>query len=116
MTITASQLRDNGSEGERIKIVPLKSSPLTQMPQLYTILGGIAVLLLLSVFASKAAARLGVPTLLLFLGLGIVAGSEGVGGLWFDYPRIAQGAGVVALVYILYAAGFDTHAGELRQQ
>ncbi len=86
------------------------------MPQLYTILGGVAVLLVLSVFASKAAVRLGVPTLLLFLGLGIVAGSEGVGGLWFDYPRIAQGVGVVALVYILYAAGFDTHAGELRQQ
>ena len=86
------------------------------MPQLYTILGGVAVLLVLSVFASKAAVRLGVPTLLFFLGLGIVAGSEGVGGLWFDYPRIAQGVGVAALVYILYAAGFDTNAGELRQQ
>jgi len=86
------------------------------MPQLYTILGVVGVLLVLSVFASKAAVRLGVPTLLLFLALGIVAGSEGVGGLWFDYPRIAQGVGVVALVYILYAAGFDTHAGELWQE
>lgn len=86
------------------------------MAQLYTILGVVAVLLVLSVFASKAAVKLGVPTLLLFMALGIVAGSEGVGGLWFDYPRIAQGVGVVALVYILYAAGFDTHAAELRQQ
>jgi len=86
------------------------------MTQLYIILGVVAVLLVLSVFASKAAAKLGVPTLLLFMALGIVAGSEGVGGLWFDYPRIAQGVGVVALVYILYAAGFDTHAAELRQQ
>jgi potassium/hydrogen antiporter len=91
-------------------------NPLTKMAQLYTILGVVAVLLVLSVLASKAAVRLGVPTLLLFLALGIVAGSEGVGGLWFDYPRIAQGVGVVALVYILYAAGFDTHADELRQQ
>jgi potassium/hydrogen antiporter len=33
-----------------------------------------------------------------------------------SFPRIAQGVGVVALVYILYAAGFDTHADELRQQ
>jgi cell volume regulation protein A len=86
------------------------------MTQLYTILGVVAVLLVLSVFASKAAVKLGVPTLLLFMALGVVAGSEGVGGLWFDYPRIAQGVGVVALVYILYAAGFDTHAAELRQQ
>jgi len=86
------------------------------MAQLYTILGVVAVLLVLSVFASKAAAKLGVPTLLLFMALGIVAGSEGVGGLWFDYPRIAQGVGVVALVYILYAAGFDTRVAELRQQ
>jgi cell volume regulation protein A len=86
------------------------------MAQLYTILGVVAVLLVLSVFASKAAVKLGVPTLLLFMALGIVAGSEGVGGLWFDYPRIAQGVGVVALVYILYAAGFDTRVAELRQQ
>jgi cell volume regulation protein A len=86
------------------------------MAQLYTILGVVGVLLVLSVFASKAAVKLGVPTLLLFMALGIVAGSEGVGGLWFDYPRIAQGVGVVALVYILYAAGFETHAAELRQQ
>lgn len=86
------------------------------MAQLYTILAVVAVLLVLSVFASKAAVRLGVPTLLLFLALGIVAGSEGIGGLWFDYPRIAQGVGVVALVYILYAAGFDTRAIDLRQQ
>ncbi len=86
------------------------------MAHLYTILGVVAVLLVLSVVASKAAVRLGVPTLLLFLALGMLAGSEGIGGLWFDYPRIAQGVGVVALVYILYAAGFDTDSAEMRQQ
>lgn len=86
------------------------------MAQLYTILGVVAVLLLLSVLASKAAIRLGVPTLLLFLALGMLAGSEGVGGIWFDYPRIAQGVGVVALVYILYAAGLGTNAADIRKQ
>ncbi len=80
------------------------------MAHLYTILGIVSVLLVLSVLASKAAVRLGVPTLLLFLALGIAAGSEGVGGIWFDYPRAAQAAGVVALIYILYAAGLDTKA------
>ena len=93
-----------------------RAKSLAEMTQLYTILGVVAVLLVLSVVASKAAMRLGVPTLLLFLALGMAAGSEGVGGLWFDYPRIAQGVGVVALVYILYAAGFDTQATELRRQ
>lgn len=86
------------------------------MTQLYTILAIVSVLLVLSVLASKAAVRLGVPTLLLFLALGVVAGSEGLGGIWFDYPHAAQAVGVVALVYILYAAGLDTNAQEFRPQ
>ena len=43
----------------------------------------------------------------------------GVGGRWWDYGSIIPAllrALVSALVYILYAAGFDTHASELRQQ
>jgi cell volume regulation protein A len=86
------------------------------MAHLYTVLGIVSVLLVLSVLASKAAVRLGVPTLLLFLAIGIAAGSEGVGGIWFDYPRAVQMAGVVALIYILYAAGLDTRAQEFRSQ
>ena len=39
----------------------------------------IAVLLLASVFASKASGRLGVPALLLFLTVGMLAGSDGIG-------------------------------------
>jgi cell volume regulation protein A len=57
-----------------------------------------------------------VPILLLFLALGIGAGSEGIGGIWLDYPRAAQAAGVVALIYILYAAGLDTKAQDFRPQ
>ena len=86
------------------------------MSQLYTWLGVVAVLLVLSVAASKTAARLGIPVLLLFVALGMLAGSEGVGGLWFDYPGFAQGVGVVALVYILYAAGLDTNAANFCRQ
>ena len=86
------------------------------MAHLYTILGIVSVLLVLSVIASKAAVRLGVPTLLLFLAIGIAAGSEGIGGIWFDYPRAAQAAGVVALIYILYAAGLDTRTQDFRSQ
>jgi len=84
--------------------------------QLYAILGIVAVLLVLSVFASKAAVRLGVPTLLFFLALGMAAGSEGFGGIWFDYPKVVQGVGVVALAYILYAAGLETNTKDIRPQ
>ena len=49
-----------------------------------------SVLLLLSIFAGKTSVRLGVPTLLFFLVVGIMAGSEGIGGIYFDNPAIAQ--------------------------
>jgi potassium/hydrogen antiporter len=67
-----------------------------------------AALLLLGVIASKASSKLGVPALLLFLGIGMLAGSEGLGGIPFDNARLAQSVGVVALAFILFAGGLDT--------
>ncbi len=72
------------------------------------ILAGTAIFLLLSIFASKAAVRFGVPALLLFLGLGMLAGSDGPGGLHFDYPWFTQSIGVLALAFILFSGGLDT--------
>lgn len=69
---------------------------------------GLAVLLLLSVAASKAAARLGVPALLLFLLIGMLAGSDGPGGIPFEDYQLTQSVGVVALTLILFAGGLDT--------
>jgi cell volume regulation protein A len=87
---------------------------LTDLPIEYLLLGG-STLLLLSVLASKASDRLGVPSLLLFLVIGMLAGSEGPGGIEFDYPRLAQSLGVVALALILFSGGLDTHWGNIRQ-
>lgn len=67
-----------------------------------------AALLLLSILASKASHRLGIPALLLFLALGMVAGSDGPGGIYFDDHWLAQFLGSVALAYILFAGGLDT--------
>ncbi len=75
---------------------------------------GISILLLLGVLASKASARLGIPALVLFLLIGMFAGSEGPGGIEFDYPRLAQSVGVVALIFILFAGGFDTDWASVR--
>jgi cell volume regulation protein A len=81
---------------------------------LESLLLGASILLLLSVLASKASARLGVPALLLFLLIGMLAGSEGPGGIEFDYTRLALSLGVVALVFILFAGGLDTDWASVR--
>ena len=67
-----------------------------------------SVLLLVAVLASKASSRLGVPSLVLFLLIGMLAGSEGPGGIPFDDARLAQALGIIALVFILFAGGLDT--------
>lgn len=69
---------------------------------------GAAVLLILCVFASKATGRLGVPTLVVFLGVGILAGSEGIGQIYFDDAYSTQSLGILALSYILFSGGLDT--------
>jgi cell volume regulation protein A len=74
----------------------------------------IAILLVLSVVASKLSDRFGVPSLLLFLVLGMLAGSEGVGGIYFDDPYFAQGIGLFALVIILFSGGLDTEWESIR--
>ena len=67
-----------------------------------------AVLVLTSVLVSKISDRFGVPALLLFLILGMLAGSDGPGGIYFDDPALAQFIGVNALVLILFSGGLGT--------
>lgn len=68
-----------------------------------------AILLSLGVVASKTSSKLGVPALLLFLLIGMLAGSEGPGRIPFDNAGLAQSVGVVALAFILFAGGLDTN-------
>jgi cell volume regulation protein A len=68
-----------------------------------------SVLLLISVVASKTSSRFGVPTLILFLIIGVLAGSEGIGGIHFDNPQVAQFIGITALIFILFSGGLDTN-------
>lgn len=66
-------------------------------------------LLLLSVLANAALFRFGIPSLLLFLVIGMLAGSDGVGGVYFDNPTITRQLGTLALALILFAGGLDTN-------
>ncbi len=72
------------------------------------------LLIIIAVLLSKASSRLGVPVLLFFLALGMVSGSEGIGGIYFDDPWIAQFLGSLALAYILFSGGLDTKWPEVK--
>ena len=72
------------------------------------IIFGVSVLLLISIFASKAATRLRVPALLLFILVGMLAGSEGPGGIEFDNAWAAQLLGVLALAFIIFSGGLHS--------
>ena len=72
-----------------------------------------AVLLFVSILAGKAGSKFGVPVLLLFLGVGMVFGSDGL-GIQFNSPTIAQFIGMIALSVILFSGGMDTKFKEIR--
>ena len=72
-----------------------------------------AVILFLSIFAGKAGYRFGLPALLLFLGVGMLFGSDGL-GIQFSDPNVAQFIGMLALSIILFSGGMDTSAAEIK--
>ena len=74
-----------------------------------------AVFLVVSVGFSKITEWLGVPVLLLFLGIGMLAGSDGPGGFYFDDAWLSQALGTVALAYILFAGGLETDIQSVRK-
>jgi cell volume regulation protein A len=55
-----------------------------------------------------------VPGLLLFLGLGMLAGSEGIGGIHFDDTELARTLGTIALVLIIFEGGLTAGWSEIR--
>lgn len=72
-----------------------------------------SVILFFSIFAGKAGYRFGLPALLLFLGVGMLFGSDGL-GIQFSNPNIAQFIGMLALSIILFSGGMDTKVSEVR--
>ena len=73
-----------------------------------------SILLIASIITSKTSRQLGIPTLILFLVIGMLAGSEGIGGIYFDDPKLSQVLGVVALNFILFSGGLDTKMESIR--
>ena len=79
------------------------------------LLAAIGVLLVLAGLASPLSSRLGVPALVVFLGLGMLAGSEGIGGIPFDDYALAFRLGTIALVLILFDGALNTAPAVLRR-
>ena len=67
--------------------------------QLATILVILAIVILICLLSSKVSSWLNMPTLLLFLGVGMLFGSEGIGGLEFNNATAANYIGSIASVY-----------------
>ncbi|HSI77806.1 MAG TPA: potassium/proton antiporter [Lunatimonas sp.] len=68
-----------------------------------------SILLIISIFAGKTSYKFGVPTLVLFLAVGMLAGSDGFGGIQFNDPQLAQFIGIISLNFILFSGGLDTN-------
>ena len=72
-----------------------------------------AVVLIVAIVAARVGARVGLPSLLLFLGLGVVMG-DSVLGLRFDDADLAQSLGMTALALILAEGGLTTRWSDVR--
>ena len=72
-----------------------------------------SVLLFVSIIAGKTGYRFGVPVLLLFLVVGMLFGSDGL-GIQFHNAEEAQFIGMVALSIILFSGGMDTKFSDIK--
>ncbi|HWM92828.1 MAG TPA: potassium/proton antiporter [Thermoanaerobaculia bacterium] len=88
----------------------MPSEPFTTATLLLTF----GLLLGISALFSRASARAGLPVFLLFLGIGMLAGSEGIGGIEFENHHLAFRLGTLALVLILFDGGWNTHLSSFR--
>lgn len=73
-----------------------------------------AILLLVGILSSKLSARIGLPVLVLFLVIGMLAGESGIGGIAFDNPLGAHTLGTLALAIILFDGGLQTPTSSIK--
>ena len=72
-----------------------------------------SLLVFVAILVSKVGSRLGTPSLLVFLLLGMVVGADGI-GLRFDNYEVAESIGHFAMTIILFSAGLETSFAETR--
>lgn len=72
-----------------------------------------SILLFVCLIASRST-KYGVPMLVLFLLVGMLAGSDGLGGIQFYDPKISKFIGIVALSFILFSGGIETKWADIK--
>ena len=72
-----------------------------------------SIIFFFSIIAGKAGYRFGLPALLLFLGVGMLFGSDGL-GIQFNNPQAVQYIGMLALSIILFSGGMDTKVSDIK--
>ncbi len=84
------------------------------LQQLYVALLAGGLVLLASIVATRVTSRVGLPSLLLFLAVGVVLGEDGF-GIEFDDVELARNLGIAALAVILVEGGLATRFTEVRR-
>ena len=77
------------------------------------ILLALSLLFFVSIVIGKVSSKLGLPALLLFLLVGMISGTDGL-GIHFDDTSVAQTIGTVSLCIILFSGGMNTRLGEIK--
>ncbi|MER7518946.1 potassium/proton antiporter [Streptomyces sp. NPDC126499] len=90
-----------------------KERPLT-VHQLNELLLICSLVLLIAVAAVRISSRSGLPSLLLYLGIGVAIGQDGIGNVAFDNAELTQVIGYAALVVILAEGGLGTKWKEIK--
>lgn len=72
------------------------------------------VIILISLFSIRISKKLEIPLLIMFLLVGMLAGSEGVGRIYFDNALVAQNIGTIALMFIIFSGGLDTKKEDVK--
>ena len=81
-------------------------------PEVVILVSG--VLIAVSVLANRLSSRLGIPLLVIFLSIGMLAGAEGPGKIVFNNKEVASFVGLAAVAIILFSGGLETHWKSIR--
>ncbi len=73
-----------------------------------------AILIFVSILVGKTGSRFGIPSLLLFLVVGMAFGDSGFGVIHFYNAEMAQFIGMIALSIILFSGGMDTQFSDIK--
>ncbi|MGL4862123.1 MAG: potassium/proton antiporter, partial [Cetobacterium sp.] len=73
------------------------------------------IIILLSLLSIRISKKLEIPLLIMFLLVGMLAGSEGIGRIYFDNALVAQNLGTIALMFIIFSGGLETKKGDVKK-